>query len=51
MTSLLSLADASWRLLQVATTPEKFDAITRKLNAAGGARFFGDIALVLIDEV
>eukprot|EP00955_Chlamydomonas_euryale_P105857 365664-Chlamydomonas_euryale.AAC.15 len=32
-------------------TPEKFDAITRKLNERGGASFFSDISLVLIDEV
>lgn len=34
------------------STPEKFDALTRRLNEEGsGGSFFGDIALVLIDEV
>ncbi|GFH13050.1 helicase ATP-binding domain-containing protein [Haematococcus lacustris] len=35
----------------ICTTPEKFDSATRKLNEGGGARFFGEIGLVLIDEV
>ncbi|GFH30605.1 helicase ATP-binding domain-containing protein [Haematococcus lacustris] len=35
----------------ICTTPEKFDSATRKLNEGGGARFFGEIGLVLIDEL
>ncbi|XP_075106638.1 LOW QUALITY PROTEIN: ATP-dependent DNA helicase homolog MER3-like [Nicotiana tabacum] len=35
----------------VLTTPEKFDAVTRYRIKDGGLSFFGDIALVLIDEV
>ncbi|GAQ86596.1 DNA/RNA helicase MER3/SLH1 [Klebsormidium nitens] len=35
----------------ILTTPEKFDSLTRKRNDSGGMSFFGDIALVLIDEV
>ena len=33
------------------TTPEKFDSITRKNKDRGGMSFFGDCALVMIDEV
>ncbi|KAK6798776.1 hypothetical protein RDI58_006479 [Solanum bulbocastanum] len=35
----------------ILTTPEKFDAVTRYRINDGGLSFFGDIALVLIDEV
>ncbi|XP_059294176.1 DExH-box ATP-dependent RNA helicase DExH17 isoform X2 [Lycium ferocissimum] len=35
----------------ILTTPEKFDAVTRYRIKDGGLSFFGDIALVLIDEV
>ncbi|KAK9810502.1 hypothetical protein WJX72_011853 [[Myrmecia] bisecta] len=35
----------------ICTTPEKFDAVTRKHKDQGGMRFFGEVALVLIDEV
>lgn len=35
----------------ICTTPEKFDSVTRRLNEGGGVTFFGDISLVLIDEV
>ncbi|KAF3321699.1 ATP-dependent DNA helicase MER3 [Carex littledalei] len=35
----------------ILTTPEKFDAVTRHGVRGGGLSFFGDIALVLIDEV
>ena len=35
----------------ILTTPEKFDSLTRKRKDSGGMSFFGDIALVLIDEV
>ncbi|KAG7669274.1 putative DExH-box ATP-dependent RNA helicase DExH17 [Nannochloris sp. 'desiccata'] len=35
----------------ICTTPEKFDAMTRRHRARGGMRFFNEIALVLIDEV
>ncbi|KAG7033104.1 DExH-box ATP-dependent RNA helicase DExH17, partial [Cucurbita argyrosperma subsp. argyrosperma] len=35
----------------ILTTPEKFDAVTRYHIKDGGLGFFGDIALVLIDEV
>ncbi|CAM6091547.1 unnamed protein product [Calypogeia fissa] len=35
----------------ILTTPEKFDSITRNHRDHGGVGFFGDIALVLIDEV
>ncbi|XP_027153798.1 DExH-box ATP-dependent RNA helicase DExH17 [Coffea eugenioides] len=35
----------------ILTTPEKFDAVTRYRIKDGGLGFFGDIALVLIDEV
>ena len=33
------------------TTPEKFDAMTRKNKDRGGMSFFADCALVMIDEV
>jgi replicative superfamily II helicase len=33
------------------TTPEKFDSITRKNKDRGGMSFFGDCALVMIEEV
>ncbi|GAX85570.1 hypothetical protein CEUSTIGMA_g12985.t1 [Chlamydomonas eustigma] len=35
----------------ICTTPEKFDSMTRKLNEKGGATFFSEIGLVMIDEV
>ncbi|KAF8088400.1 hypothetical protein N665_0543s0010 [Sinapis alba] len=35
----------------ILTTPEKFDAVSRYRVTSGGLGFFGDIALVLIDEV
>ncbi|XP_071713021.1 LOW QUALITY PROTEIN: DExH-box ATP-dependent RNA helicase DExH17-like [Rutidosis leptorrhynchoides] len=35
----------------VLTTPEKFDSVTRFGIKDGGLSFFGDISLVLIDEV
>ncbi|XP_059449049.1 DExH-box ATP-dependent RNA helicase DExH17 isoform X2 [Corylus avellana] len=35
----------------IVTTPEKFDAVTRYRIKDGGLSFFGDIALLLIDEV
>ncbi|KAK4347253.1 hypothetical protein RND71_033592 [Anisodus tanguticus] len=35
----------------ILTTPEKVDAVTRYRKKYGGLSFFGDIALVLIDEV
>nr|XP_024376302.1 DExH-box ATP-dependent RNA helicase DExH17-like isoform X8 [Physcomitrium patens] len=35
----------------ILTTPEKFDVITRRHRDRGGMSFFGDIALILIDEV
>eukprot|EP00898_Chlorokybus_atmophyticus_P002457 jgi/Chlat1/3211/Chrsp22S03497 len=35
----------------ILATPEKFDSITRKHKDRGGMSFFGDIALLLIDEV
>eukprot|EP01018_Ginkgo_biloba_P008824 Gb_17003 [translate_table: standard] len=35
----------------ILTTPEKFDSITRRCIKNGGLSFFGDIALLLIDEV
>ncbi|KAG6719998.1 hypothetical protein I3842_03G036300 [Carya illinoinensis] len=35
----------------ILTTPEKFDAVTRYRIKDGGLSFFGDIALLLIDEV
>ncbi|KAH7306285.1 hypothetical protein KP509_22G005100 [Ceratopteris richardii] len=35
----------------ILTTPEKFDSITRRHRDFGGLSFFGDIALILIDEV
>ena len=46
---------ASWSELTnvdiILTTPEKFDSITRKNKDRGGMAFFGDVALVMIDEV
>ena len=46
---------ASWSELTnvdiILTTPEKFDSITRKNKDRGGMAFFGDLALVMIDEV
>ncbi|XP_062106898.1 DExH-box ATP-dependent RNA helicase DExH17 isoform X3 [Humulus lupulus] len=35
----------------ILTTPEKFDAVTRHGIKDGGLSFFGDISLLLIDEV
>lgn len=35
----------------ILTTPEKFDVITRRHRDRGGMSLFGDIALLLIDEV
>ncbi|KAL6634739.1 hypothetical protein ACP70R_027410 [Stipagrostis hirtigluma subsp. patula] len=35
----------------ILTTPEKFDSMSRHGTRDGGLGFFGDIALVLIDEV
>ncbi|XP_031478370.1 DExH-box ATP-dependent RNA helicase DExH17 isoform X1 [Nymphaea colorata] len=35
----------------ILTTPEKFDAVTRQRIWDGGLGFFGDISLLLIDEV
>ncbi|KAL4198693.1 hypothetical protein AMTRI_Chr03g47310 [Amborella trichopoda] len=35
----------------ILTTPEKFDAVTRQRIRDGGLSFFGDIGLLLIDEV
>ncbi|CAI5470957.1 unnamed protein product [Closterium sp. Yama58-4] len=35
----------------ILTTPEKFDSLTRKHRDRGGLTLFGDIALLLIDEV
>ncbi|KAK9831896.1 hypothetical protein WJX81_006765 [Elliptochloris bilobata] len=35
----------------ICSTPEKFDAVTRKHKNQGGMRFFGEISLVCIDEV
>ncbi|XP_057813245.2 DExH-box ATP-dependent RNA helicase DExH17 isoform X2 [Cryptomeria japonica] len=35
----------------ILTTPEKFDSVTRRSIKNGGLTFFGDIALILIDEV
>lgn len=35
----------------IATTPEKFDSMTRKHRNRGGMRFFNEIGLVLLDEV
>jgi ATP-dependent DNA helicase HFM1/MER3 len=47
--------NVDWGLLAdvdiILTTPEKFDSITRRNVDRGGMSFFGDIALVLIDEV
>lgn len=34
-----------------ARTHVRPDAVTRKLNQGGGAQFFSEIGLVLIDEV
>ncbi|CAI9109838.1 OLC1v1009749C1 [Oldenlandia corymbosa var. corymbosa] len=45
--SLRNIQDADIIL----TTPEKFDAVTRYRARDGGLSFFGDIALVLLDEV
>ena len=45
----------SWSELRdvdvILTTPEKFDSVTRKNKDRGGMSFFGDVALVMIDEV
>ncbi len=49
-----SLALGAGRALICALTSSSCtpaDSCTRKLNEAGGARFFGEIGLVLIDEV
>ncbi|KAH9319131.1 hypothetical protein KI387_020900, partial [Taxus chinensis] len=35
----------------ILTTPEKFDSVSRRCVKNGGLGFFGDIALLLIDEV
>ena len=35
----------------ILTTPEKFDAITRRCHRVGGVSWIGDISLVVIDEV
>ncbi|KAL0055867.1 hypothetical protein WJX82_005206 [Trebouxia sp. C0006] len=35
----------------ICTTPEKFDAVTRRHKDQGGMQFFSEVALVLIDEV
>eukprot|EP00850_Spirogloea_muscicola_P003151 SM000012S25413 [mRNA] locus=s12:910080:915978:- [translate_table: standard] len=46
-TTLAELQDADI----ICTTPEKFDAISRKHRDRGGLGFFADIGLLLIDEV
>ena len=33
----------AWLTNQCSTTPEKFDAVTRKLNELGGASFFSEV--------
>jgi len=35
----------------ICTTPEKFDAMTRRHRERGGMRFFNQVGLLLIDEV
>ena len=35
----------------ICTTPEKFDAMTRRGRDRGGMRFFNEVGLLLIDEV